>query len=347
MKGKSYSCKIANAGLISAVLVVMIHVPLNAGAKYTGTWWFHDLFVNGICEIAVPLFFCISGYFLAGHFGESGWFGREIGKRVKSLLVPYLIFNLGLYALLVAEHALYCKIVGAAPKIGLSLWGVIDALGVPMVSQPVLGVTWFLRSLFMFVLLSPAIAMVLRKSRWAYMVTFGIVGVSALALLNTGIVEFRLLFDVYGFLYFMLGCYLRIHPVMELSKWFGWVSLLVGIVSIVAEKCAGFEFGTPMALILHQIVGLPFVMYGIWSLMPRTALPMWICSHSFSIYLLHQIFFIFVSLGVKALGCREIISQKVIFVIVDVFVAVAFSVVLSNLMKKFIPRIARVVFGGR
>ena len=47
---------------------------------------------HGLGKIAVPFFFLASGYFLAGHLDEDGWYGRKVKKRVFSLVIPLLLW---------------------------------------------------------------------------------------------------------------------------------------------------------------------------------------------------------------------------------------------------------------
>ena len=87
------SAKMANMGIVSAFLVVALHGYAMASMPAPGSvsWWFYKLFKENFTDIAVPYFFLAAAFFLAGHFGEQGWFWREVCKRIRSLLVPMFL----------------------------------------------------------------------------------------------------------------------------------------------------------------------------------------------------------------------------------------------------------------
>ena len=131
------SGKMANMGLFCAVLIVMLH----AG-------W------GGLTAIAVPWFFVASGYFLAGHVGEVGWWGREVRKRIRSLLIPMWIW--GCVSLMIE-----CGLIYGAGWIGYEYRGkelalshrVLKCIGIVFTEN--MGPLWFLRMLFILVVISP------------------------------------------------------------------------------------------------------------------------------------------------------------------------------------------------
>ena len=67
------SAKFANMSLLSAVLVVIIHVFKRNQEFGTVVWWMRQFLGEGVCRIAVPFFFLAAGYFLAKHFNDVGW----------------------------------------------------------------------------------------------------------------------------------------------------------------------------------------------------------------------------------------------------------------------------------
>lgn len=126
------SGKLANLGFVCACLVVAIHVRVEAEVG-NACWWFCGLLKDGVARIAVPFFFATAGFLLAGHAREARWWVRETGKRVRTLLVPYLIwpplFVLLMFVLIVAANAV-AGAVGAPPfGRGLRLGGCRRARG--------------------------------------------------------------------------------------------------------------------------------------------------------------------------------------------------------------------------
>lgn len=109
-----YNCRIAGLGFICACLVVFIHLPLGAASVGGSLWWFKELFVRGVCQIAVPFFFCVSGYFLGIRMDEPGWWWSAVRKRLRTLFVPYLICS-ALYLAMALSVVLAANIVAGRP----------------------------------------------------------------------------------------------------------------------------------------------------------------------------------------------------------------------------------------
>ncbi len=88
----STSNKLANLSFLCACLVVTIHVghPKIAGSA---TWW-TDLSLHAVSRIAVPLFFAISGYLLAGRIDEKGWWTAALKKRLRTIGLPFVLWLL-------------------------------------------------------------------------------------------------------------------------------------------------------------------------------------------------------------------------------------------------------------
>lgn len=93
MIGRELSNKIYNMSIVCAMLVVILHIDPNFEVCSFG-WCLDRLFNDGIGRVAVPFFFLVSGFFLAQHVTEEGWWRRAISSRFRTLFVPYLIWNL-------------------------------------------------------------------------------------------------------------------------------------------------------------------------------------------------------------------------------------------------------------
>lgn len=155
---------------LCACLVVAIHVRVEAEVG-NACWWFRVLLKDGVVRIAVPFFFATAGFLLAGHAREAHWWVRETGKRVRTLLVPYLIwpplFVLLMFVLIVAANAG----AGAAPSRnfpdGAVAW--LRLLGWNFLGPgpvgPELYTFWFVRELFILVLCSPIFAVAVKEGQ--------------------------------------------------------------------------------------------------------------------------------------------------------------------------------------
>lgn len=138
------SSRIADAGFISALMVVFIHIDIQSQCPaYVSC--FAKIVKSCICSVAVPTFFLISGYLLAGRVSESGWWPRAMRKRIITLCVPYLIWGLLFFCFD------YFRTHDA------SFLGLLNSLGLTTCDMPGLYPLWFIRSLFLLVVISPII----------------------------------------------------------------------------------------------------------------------------------------------------------------------------------------------
>ena len=151
------SRRLSTLSFVAACLVVFIHSVLGGDpADWLGLFE-HE--IKRYTDLAVPIFFFLSGFFLAGHLGEPGWWRREVGKRVGTLLVPYVAWSLIGAALAWGLDPLLWKLSGqggtgwAWPK-GYE-WLNLFGINVWAERTPLVGVLWYVRSLFVLVLLSP------------------------------------------------------------------------------------------------------------------------------------------------------------------------------------------------
>ena len=83
--------------LLCAFLVVVIHAKFSID-DHMGIICY-NMVSEGICRIAVPFFFFAAGYFLSRHMGEPGWWWRELRKRLRSVLIPGVVFLLAYIAI--------------------------------------------------------------------------------------------------------------------------------------------------------------------------------------------------------------------------------------------------------
>jgi len=141
------SQKIRVISLLAILMVFIQHGSYGLPDHgYAGV--FKHLVALGVCDYPVPYFFIVSGFFLARKYDATiGWYVSELKKRIKSLLVPYLIYTL--FGYLVLAH------VSEVP--------VLDGLGITSL-LPVVGPLWYVRTLIALCIVSPII---ITAMRWA------------------------------------------------------------------------------------------------------------------------------------------------------------------------------------
>lgn len=142
------------------------HLPiLSIGNVYT---YITELLSHSLARIAVPLFFFISGYYT---FSSKDWAKGDIitgewKKKIKSLLIPYVVWN-SLYLLLLL---LKTKIgdylhLNFNDAFSISSWQeLLGYYSFNVVDYPL----WYMRELILLTLLAPAIYFSLRKFAKGY-----------------------------------------------------------------------------------------------------------------------------------------------------------------------------------
>ena len=171
---KKKSRVIANMGLIGALLIVLLHVKPTPSSILGNTIVDFVYNKSSFPGIAVPLFFGISGYLLAGHVGENGWWRKSVKKRLRTLIVPFYAWTLILLLvktiLLVSTHALHLSVVTPDPFQNGLKWFFLELFGLDVFHLT--GIVWYLRSLFLMVLISPVFVFTIRKGTLATVLLF-------------------------------------------------------------------------------------------------------------------------------------------------------------------------------
>jgi surface polysaccharide O-acyltransferase-like enzyme len=121
-----------------------------------------------LATVAVPLFFFLSGYlFFTGFAPSKANFYSNIGKRAKSLLIPFLFWNIlcltvtGIAQALPATSGFFSG--RSAPIVSFKLLDYANAV-LGLTRDPIAFQFWFIRDLMLLSLLSPLIYLLLRKA---------------------------------------------------------------------------------------------------------------------------------------------------------------------------------------
>jgi surface polysaccharide O-acyltransferase-like enzyme len=145
-----------------AAAVGQIEAPTGASHDDACVQFVRFFVSRGVAQVAVPLFFMISGYLF--FLGEWSWekYAGKLKRRLHTLLIPYLFWNLlTLGVLAFAESLPQMKMVAFStrfpPVHSFSCFDYLNALFGLTVLYPISAQFWFIRDLMALVVLAPAI----------------------------------------------------------------------------------------------------------------------------------------------------------------------------------------------
>lgn len=166
-----------------AILIMLFHASfkheLRNGASIFDGWnapcYFKldYLFVDNICMIAVPLFFVISGFlfFYKVQNFSIDIYMEKMRKRCKSLLVPYVIWNVLILLLyLVVQNLVPSMQSGRTkPVLAFDFFDILSCFwsmkGINGMPTPIDGPLWFIRDLIVMSILSPFFYWTIKRFR--------------------------------------------------------------------------------------------------------------------------------------------------------------------------------------
>lgn len=329
--------KVEFFSFLSAVAVCLLHVPWPTGSEAA------MLFLglrDTICPLALPFFFMFAGFFLARHVADVGWWRRAVERRVFSLGIPYVVWLLAFLLVMLAV----CR-----DRSFLNGGSLVATLGLHPCRPPRLYPFWFLRCLFLFVLVSPLVVKVVRSGRGVLLMgTIYALDLVYAVLLGTHVVGpdttrlgglFWYGFHLDGFLYFVFGIYAALLPLAVPRARTVHLCGLVGALLVVL-RLLGLHFDRWQFIYPNIVLAPPLLVY-IWFSMPPLRLPAFLRGTMFPIYLMHY--------GVIEVYChyRGWNYLRLPECVLIAALALALPILAAHILHRFFPRLAAFLFGGR
>ena len=352
------SNKLKIISLISMIMVVFIHsynitVNFNTGNvdfQEGYNYFIQNFFKYGISRMAVPIFFCISGYLFFLKFqGSLREFIQKYQKRAKSLVLPYVLWSFwGLAFFFILQQVPQSKSFFTNDLIAnYSFAKVLDTLFL----NPIPYQLWFLRDLIVLVLFSPIIYLLIKHLKWIPLIVFPILW---LDLFDFSFV----LFLEESILFFCLGAYISIHQsslaTQKLDSNKFWILSLIWILLILANTILMQRHNnTVLAGLIHK-TSIVFGIMALWSvydlLMKHKESPgKWllsISSFSFFLYAAHEPILTMLKKGfIFILGTSQTTSLLAYFLVPLATIFICLT--MAYLLKKITPGFYHILSGGR
>ena len=338
------SQKIKNMGILCACLVVSIHSGVPSNPPLSSYWFVRQLIVDGVASIAVPFFFAVSGFLLARHLGEVSWWQREIAKRIKTLLIPYIMWSL-IAALASLPLSVIADVIAYRP-LGTSIYFIhgtnwLTILGLNLRDYPLNYPLWYVRCLIVLVLASYFLNLMLTRFKYTWL--------AGLFLIHLSIGFFQLSgwttslgHITCGLFYFSLGMALWMKErLLNVSLYLTVASGVLWLIMLMTKMYVACHEGGQIVGLIGKMA-IPFLLYFTWSVMPSLELPGGITSNAFPIYLMHAIITGYIKCLLDFLGLGPMTISVIRFV-----GSIACSCAIALFLHRFLPKSYSFLFGGR
>lgn len=190
--------KIRALCFLCALFVVPIHcMTINISGNYSKVWEsVHVVLSATIVRVAVPFFFVVSGFFMFYKCSpDIRWWRECIWRRLKTLFLPYLLWNMIYYVLRLVTGKYTFDFYDALGLI----------LGLPLGGDLACGQFWYIRCIFIYALVAPIFLCFRFDMSAAIIAVLG--GGWFLGIEWNG---FQV-FNVSSLFFFSLGCYVAFH----------------------------------------------------------------------------------------------------------------------------------------
>ena len=232
---------------LAIVFVVIIHN--SATSQYTLTEDFfsntanyiHNFCAYGFGSIAVPVFFLIAGISLFRNY-KSSMYTQKIRSRIKTLLIPYLIWNtIGLLFCILCTYTPLANYIASRELFEPTLPNILSGIFLYKYNYPF----WFLFELIIFVIFTPLFDFLTSRKSLSY-ITF------IFLLLLPVFIESFLGLNLYFIVFYYLGCYIGRYHLSTVTKPSNKkISIISGFILIILSIIK--------ILPLYNVVNLPTI----------------------------------------------------------------------------------------
>ena len=303
-------------------------------------------FVGSITSAAVPLFYTISGFLFFKGCNSISDCQPKIKKRIRTLLVPYVIWNL----LFVAWYLVLAYTPGVTGYVNSDMLSQIqwrhpiDTFYFLFI-KPAGFHLWFLRDLLLFVFISPIIYYLIIHTKW--------ISLFIVFLLTGWITRFWMTFFVFGGIIANHFSLEKVKGVLNVALFYICLVfyIMLAILKSVDLKLVELEWLRNYFSHITALLGVITIwkgydlVYKYKSFFNREILKV-CCGFTFFIYLFHEpAFNIIKKVGLRIFGCNEI-SLGALYLI-NPLIMVAIAILIGLFFKRYLFKIYSISVGGR
>ena len=156
---------------------------------------------------------------------------------------------------------------------------------------------------------------------------------------------FEYFISLRGLCYFITGLGLRY---VCMSQWIkcGKVIGIMGVMMLVG-KIVLMRYSHLKLAAAIDVAMAPALMAGLFSALRGMKLTTWIAGNAFAVYLIHQNFLLLSIVAITVLDLRNLMGTSIVIWLVRFAFAVFMSIAIASCMRRFFPRAAALLFGGR
>lgn len=302
-----------------------------------------------LARIAVPLFFFISGFlfFYCSEFSLAAY-GMKLKKRVRTLLVPYLFWNIMVFLLFLLTQTFLSSMTSGRNKL-ISDYNWLDWLnlfwnyrdGMPICYQ-----FWFIRDLIFVILCSPVVYYFIRYCKLFSLIALGGLWILGLWFKVPGI-------SITAFFFFSFGAWFSINKrnfaidfkTMLLPATIFYIIFLITGALLWYNKATDYSFIYNIGIIIGLVTVVGWTAFGIEK--KKLGISAFLAGSAFFVYAYHGMpIALVVKYWVKMLQPASEVTMVAGYILIPILIVCA-GVSIYALMRRYFPFFTGLITGGR
>lgn len=328
--------------------VVLDGIPVADKDTFPAFSFFQYVITEELARIAVPLFFFISGFLF---FYRSGFstriYGQKLRKRVRTLLVPYVLWNAAFFLVMFCAQAFLH--VSPDKRIAIEEYGWLDWLNIFWADKggmPASYQFWFVRDLMVAVLLSPVLYLIVKHLKAFGVFAFGVLWLFGIWFHVTGFNIDAFFFFAFGAWYSMNKCdFTAVFGRVRLGATCAYLILLVVNTWLWHINVTDYSFLLRLGIFTGLVAVVSWTAHGISN--NRLRVSAFLASSSFFVYAYHVLpVAMLVKAYVRLLPHASDWAFVAGYLLIPLFIS-AVGVGIYALLHRYLPAFTAVITGGR